>query len=85
MWTSFTCLFAYSFERDVGDEVYRVPRLYSAGQKKQYFSYRIFWKWVILSIYHGLIIFFGCNYGFRGIINSDGKTDGLWASSTAAF
>lgn len=55
------------------------------GQKRQYFSYLIFWKWVILSIFHGIIIFFGCNFGFRGITTSDGKTDGLWFASTAAF
>lgn len=85
LWTSLTCLFAFSFEKDIMNESLRVPQLYKLGQERHYFSYRIFWKWVALSIYHGIIIFFGCNFGFRGIITTDGKTDGLWFASTTAF
>ena len=59
LWTSLTCLFAFSFEKDVDKEVLKMPKLYEAGQKRKYFSYRIFWKWVALSIYHGFVIFFG--------------------------
>lgn len=85
LWTSLTCLFAFSFERDVMKESFKIPQLYEMGQKRQYFSYMIFWKWILLSIYHGIIIFFGCNFGFSGVITSDGKTDGLWFASTTAF
>lgn len=58
-WTSLTCLFAFSFEKDVLNTSVKVPELYRLGQERKYFSYKIFWKWVILSIYHGIIIFFG--------------------------
>ena len=85
LWTSLTWLFAFSFEKDVMKETYKIPSLYAAGQKREYFSYLTFWKWVFLSIYHGMIIFFGCTYGLKGIISSDGKTLGLWFASTTAF
>jgi phospholipid-translocating ATPase len=52
--TSWLCLFALMFERDANDVVsLKHPTLYHAGQKKVYFNFRIFWKWMILSIFHG--------------------------------
>ena len=69
LWTSFTCFFAYSFERDIPSDLSerdipsdlseRVPGLYEAGQKRQYFSYMKFWKWIILALYHGFIVYMG--------------------------
>lgn len=86
LWTSLTCLFAYALERDVTFEITKAnPRLYEAGQKKEYFSFMIFWKWVALSLFHGVVIYFGCSYGFRGVIDSSGKTEDLWFASTIAF
>lgn len=85
MWTSATCLFAFSLEKDVFNKSLKVPQLYQLGQRREYFSYGIFWKWVFLSMYHGFIIFHGCNFGMRGAIGEEGRTDGLWFSSTTAF
>ncbi|CAI2370022.1 unnamed protein product [Moneuplotes crassus] len=86
LWTSFTCFFAYSLERDVSSKKSeRSPHLYSAGQKREYFSYLIFWKWILLSIYHGFIVYFGCTYGFRYIVNLEGHTETLWYVSSTAF
>lgn len=86
LWTSLTCLFAYALERDVTYAVTLLhPKLYEAGQKKEYFSYLIFWKWVGLAALHGIIIFFSCSFGFRGVIDSDGKTEDMWFASTIAF
>ena len=86
MWSSLTCLFAYSFERDV-DEKYvdMYPILYQAGQKRIYFSYFIFWKWVISAIIHGIVVYFGTTMGFRGAIDSSGRTEEMWFASTIAF
>lgn len=73
-------------ERDVTYAVtVEYPKLYEAGQKKEYFSYAIFWKWVALAGFHGIIIYYGCSYGFRGIIDNGGKTEDLWFASTIAF
>lgn len=86
LWTSLTCLFAYACERDVDYEVSRRnPQLYEAGQQKKYFTFGIFWKWVLLSIFHGATTYFGSTYGFRGVIDSSGKTEDMWFASTIAF
>lgn len=85
MWTSATCLFAFSLEKDVLNKSLIVPKLYRMGQERRYFSYKIFWKWVILSIYHGFIVFHGSNFGFKDAIADHGRTEGLWFSSTTAF
>jgi phospholipid-translocating P-type ATPase (flippase) len=86
LWTSLTCLFAYALERDVEFSIsVNNPQLYEAGQQKKYFSFAIFWKWVILSIFHGVVTFFGCSYGFSGSIDDEGKTEDMWFASTVAF
>lgn len=38
-----------------------------------------------MAAFHGIIIYFGCTYGFRGVIDNDGKTEDLWFASTIAF
>lgn len=86
LWTSLTCLFAYAIERDVTYQISKkYPELYEAGQQNKYFTFWIFWKWVILALFHGVVTFFGCTYGFNGIIDSSGKTDDFWFASTIAF
>lgn len=86
LWTSLTCLFAYGIERDVDYAISRKnPKLYEAGQQNKYFSFLIFWKWVLFALFHGWITFFGSTYGFRGIIDNDGKTEDFWFASTIAF
>ena len=63
VWTSWHCLFAYLFESDVSDQLaYQYPVVYRAGQEHQYFSYRVFWKWISLALYHGAVTFFGVQY-----------------------
>ncbi len=86
MWSSLTCLFAYSLERDVTEKwVDRYPVLYQAGQKRVYFSYLIFWKWVILAWFHGFSVYFATTLGFRGAVDSSGRTEEMWFASTTAF
>ena len=54
LFTSWLCLFALMFERDVSPDVAcKHPILYQAGQKKLYFNFGVFWKWIGLSIIHG--------------------------------
>jgi len=76
MWSSLTCLFAYSFEREVTEKwVDKFPILYAAGQKRKYFSYTIFWKWVILAWFHGITTYVGVTLGFRGAVDLAGRTE----------
>ncbi len=52
--TSWLCLFALMYERDADGAVSMMfPILYQAGQLKKYFNFKIFWKWMLLSIIHG--------------------------------
>ena len=60
LWSSWACLFAYSLEQDVNDQyVYWYPQVYKAGQKGVYFNFKVFWRWIIFSMWHGAICYFG--------------------------
>jgi len=59
--TSWPCLFAFMLERDLDDEnALKTPILYQAGQLKKYFNFKVFWKWIGLSIIHGAGVFYIC-------------------------
>lgn len=63
LFTSWPCLFAFMFERDLDDaNALQNPILYRAGQLKKYFNFKVFWKWIILSIFHGAGTFYFCGY-----------------------
>lgn len=58
-WTSWACLFAFSFEQDADDKnSIEHPILYTIGQKGKYFNFTIFWKWIMLALFHGIVAFF---------------------------
>jgi phospholipid-transporting ATPase len=62
-WSSWPCIFNYSIERDVDDELSMDnPVLYKAGQAKFYFNLKNFWTWIIMSIFHGAMVYFGTLY-----------------------
>mmetsp|Transcript_10529 Transcript_10529/g.11818 ORF Transcript_10529/g.11818 Transcript_10529/m.11818 type:complete len:86 (-) Transcript_10529:712-969(-) len=58
--------------------------LYKGGQKEVYFNLRVFWKWIIFSIWHGMVCFFLPMMSTRGPLG-DAKTQEHWFSSTIAF
>jgi magnesium-transporting ATPase (P-type) len=59
--TSWPCLFALMFERDLDDEsALKNPVLYRAGQLRQYFNFKVFWKWIAFSFVHGAGNFYIC-------------------------
>lgn len=63
LWSSWACLFAYSLEQDVNDQfVYVYPQVYKAGQKGIYFNFKVFWRWIVFSVWHGAICYFGTVY-----------------------
>jgi phospholipid-transporting ATPase len=70
------------FEEDLpipapGEHVlsYHYPGLYRSGQRCQSFNLRRFWRWMLISAEHGLILFIG-GVLFYPDIASDGKTKG---------
>ena len=63
LFTSWLCLFALMFERDLEDRhAIKWPILYRAGQLKLYFNFKTFWKWIGLSIIHGAGCFYYSTY-----------------------
>lgn len=85
-WTSWPCIFAYSIERDVDDEIsIKYPILYKAGQEKFYFSLRKFWTWIVFAIIHGVIIFFTVTEVTKQILNNNGLIPNHWFISTLCF
>lgn len=62
-WSSWPCIFNYSIERDVDDKLSMDnPVLYKAGQAKFYFNMKNFWTWILMSIFHGALVYFGTLY-----------------------
>ena len=87
LWTSLTCLFAFSFEEDTFQQkiVYSHTKLFKAGQRKKYFSIGVFWKWVILSAIHGATVYWVCQTVLRGPIDGTGKTPDHWYITSVGF
>lgn len=86
VWTSWQCLFAYTIEQDVNDEyIYKYPTLYAAGQKGIYFGFKVFWRWIFFSIWHGGIVYTGTVYGLSGPTQESGITNNHWWISSIAF
>ena len=83
--TSWPCLFTTSFEQDTSvDNSYRYPALYLAGKHHTYFNARIFWRWILLALWHGLVSFYVPTFGFSGP-SLEERTLGHWGISTIAF
>ena len=92
-WTSWPCIFCYSLDRDVDDEIslnYTV--LYKAGQINYYFNLKKFWVWIIMALIHGAINFSSNMFvkyflykGNRFFVDSSGLTKDHWFFSTIAF
>lgn len=83
--TSFPCLFTFSLEQDANIEnSYYFPILYKGGQKEVYFNMKVFWRWILFSIWHGLTCFFLPMLSTNTPL-SDGRTSEHWYRSTIAF
>ena len=86
VWSSWACLAAYAFEQDVNDQyVYAYPQVYRAGQKNVYFNIKVFWRWILMALWHGITAFYGAVYGLAGPIDSTGKTYSHWFTSCLTF
>ena len=86
VWTSYACLFSFALEQDASKEnSYLYPVLYKAGQKNVYFNLRVFWKWIIFSMWHGFCSFYAPIYLGSGIKDYTGLTQSHWLNSTISF
>ena len=83
--TSWPCLFAACFEQDVSSKKSLLhPTLYLAGKVHAHFNGQVFWRWIALALWHGLIAFFVPVLGLAGPAEPAGPL-GHWVVSTLAF
>ena len=86
LWTSWPCILTFIYERDLSPESsLKYPIAYGAGQHRKYFTFKAFWKWVSLGIFHGVLCFWVANVGLDTTVSEDGKDTGLWFTSTLSF
>lgn len=86
LWTSWPCMLVFMFEQDLSaTESFKYPIAYQAGPKKAYFSFRVFWKWVLLAIWHGILCFWIPNSALYKGVDESGQVAGLWYVSTISF
>lgn len=73
-------------EQDVNDQyIYKYPTLYRAGQQGAYFKFSVFWRWIIFSLWHGAVIYYGSVMGLEGPTDRTGLTQTHWYTSCIAF
>lgn len=87
LWTSWPCIIAYIFEQDLNAaDSLRYPSAYAAGQKGAYFTFKTFWVWILLAVWHGLVCYWVpvLAYGVHPV-DVSGQDTGLWWISSLSF
>lgn len=76
----------YVFEQDVdAKNSLNHPIVYAAGQKGVYFTFKRFWIWVVLAIWHGILCYWLPIIGIDGTLDDTGVIVGLTYVSTLSF
>jgi phospholipid-transporting ATPase len=85
--TSWPCMFTYVLEQDVNAQfTYANPEIYGAGQKRIYFTFLGFWKWIMFAVIHGGLCYAVPMLEFSTQAkDKDGLDGGLWFISTISF
>jgi len=85
-WTSWQCLFAFTFEQDCNEEyTLKYPVIYKAGQKGLYFNKKVFVGWFASAIMHGCFCFWVPVLSFTKASGESGMTTDHWLVSTICF
>lgn len=59
LFTSWQCLFALLLEQDINsDYTYKYPLVYKSGQEGKHFTFGIFWQYIFLALWHGVVCYF---------------------------
>ena len=86
VWTSWPCMLTFILEQDLNKEdSFKYPIAYQAGPRRQHFSYKIFWSWILFAIWHGMVAIFVPFAAISKAVDTDGKDTGLWWLSTLSF
>lgn len=83
-YTMFFGPWALGFDTDIYSDkiVYQNPEIYQNGQKNLNFNLFQLWKWVLLSLFHGMVIFFMVFNILDNPIDSSGRPYGAFYVST---
>eukprot|EP01102_Stenamoeba_stenopodia_P013883 TRINITY_DN4552_c0_g1_i4.p1 TRINITY_DN4552_c0_g1~~TRINITY_DN4552_c0_g1_i4.p1 ORF type:complete len:865 (-),score=131.30 TRINITY_DN4552_c0_g1_i4:43-2637(-) len=67
------------FEKDIGEKLINThPGIYNRTQSKKVFTKKTLFLWILLAVYHSLVLFFGTKWIFeREMIWSNGQIAGL--------
>jgi phospholipid-translocating ATPase len=86
LWTSWPCMLGFAFYKDIKEEVcIEYPNIFGAGSCNAYFSFGIFWKWLIFAVIHGTMCFWYSILCFQEAFEGSAKDAGLWFISTVSF
>ncbi|TNV87235.1 hypothetical protein FGO68_gene1546 [Halteria grandinella] len=87
VFTSWQCLFAFMFERDVTpSQAIAQSQVYKIGQEGRMFNFRAFWREIVLAFWHGLVCFYVPMYGAgQGPQGETGLVREHWYYSTISF
>lgn len=84
--TSWPCLFTFSFEKDHDVKVCKkFPILYNGGQINFYFNLKEFWKYIFYATFHSALAFYIPVFSMSPIINSNGEILNSWQISCLSF
>lgn len=87
---SFTALPILVFavlDRDIDfDVLFDHPLIYKATSNGQLFNFKVFWKWMLLSLVQSVILF-GCTFASYAVFSAegDGRIHGLWSMGIVLY
>merc|ERR550537_1807318 len=85
MFTSFPCIFVFSLDKDVPDEIaIKYPHLYEGGPKLYFFNNKVFWAWIVSAFWHGSVAWVMNMMSLQGA-KENGIVPGLWSASLNTF
>lgn len=91
IFTSVPPFFHGLMEKDIDEEtILKFPEAYRSIQRGSWFSKETVIKWVLSSLWHSIVCFFGSVLAYSGLVLPDGDILGLWsmglmASTTAVI
>lgn len=86
VWTSWPCMLTFILEQDLNAaDSFKYPVAYQAGQRRQLFSYSVFWQYMFLAMWHGFVAIFLPFAAMAKAVDIDARDTGLWWVSTLSF
>jgi len=86
LFTSWHILFVLGFDSDVPDNVaVNTPSLYLVGPSRQLFNGKVFSRWMVIAVYHGIVAWLVPNLWFGKDVYDKKSPGPFWVGSCATF